>query len=204
MANIKFDPDMSIEELKAACEERTDRLWLHADPTASVYIELGSHVYVKHGVRVNLDRYASLSIRKGCLLFVLGDFEAGPRTKTEAYMNGVLVIGPGSMDMGSFVSCTMKLWIADTSIGPHCFVTDSNAHHVYDRDGKEHEFAKPTVLRGHVCLDFGAAVLKGSDIGYGCVIGPRSLVTGTIPAGCYVEGNPAKVVHEGITWEPWK
>jgi acetyltransferase-like isoleucine patch superfamily enzyme len=39
-------------------------------------------------------------------------------------------------------------------------------------------------------------VLKGTSIGVGSVIGAGSVVTGDIPAGVIVAGNPAKVIRE--------
>ena len=46
-------------------------------------------------------------------------------------------------------------------------------------------------------------VLPGVNIGDGCVIGSGSVVTKSVPAGCIVAGNPAKIIRRGIEVGPY-
>lgn len=46
-------------------------------------------------------------------------------------------------------------------------------------------------------------ILPGVEIGDGCVVGAGSVVTKSVPAGCVVAGNPAKILREGITVGPY-
>lgn len=41
-------------------------------------------------------------------------------------------------------------------------------------------------------------ILPGVEIGDGCVVGAGSVVTKSVPAGCLVAGNPARILREGI------
>jgi acetyltransferase-like isoleucine patch superfamily enzyme len=43
-----------------------------------------------------------------------------------------------------------------------------------------------------------AMVLPGVEIGDGCVVGAGAVVTKSVPPGCVVAGNPARVLREGI------
>lgn len=42
-------------------------------------------------------------------------------------------------------------------------------------------------------------ILPGVEIGDGCVVGAGSVVTNSIPAGCVVAGNPARILRQNIT-----
>lgn len=63
----------------------------------------------------------------------------------------------------------------------------------------------PVTIGSKVWLGEGVAVLPGSTIGDGCIIGAHSVVKGDIPAGCVAVGAPAKVIKrydfEKKTWE---
>jgi len=41
-------------------------------------------------------------------------------------------------------------------------------------------------------------ILPGVEIGDGCVVGAGSVVTKSVPPGCVVVGNPARILREGI------
>jgi acetyltransferase-like isoleucine patch superfamily enzyme len=46
-------------------------------------------------------------------------------------------------------------------------------------------------------------ILPGVEVGAGCVIGAGSVVTKSVPAGCVVAGNPARILREGISVGPY-
>ena len=43
-------------------------------------------------------------------------------------------------------------------------------------------------------------ILQGVTIGERCIIGGGSVVTHSVPDGCMVAGNPAKVIKNNIKW----
>ncbi|WP_145962980.1 acyltransferase [Mangrovicoccus ximenensis] len=52
---------------------------------------------------------------------------------------------------------------------------------------------------GRNCFIGGSSlILPGVEIGDGCVVGAGSVVTKSVPPGCVVAGNPAKILREGI------
>lgn len=46
-------------------------------------------------------------------------------------------------------------------------------------------------------------ILPGIEIGDNCVVGAGSVVTKSVPPGCIVAGNPARVLREGIEVGPY-
>lgn len=46
-------------------------------------------------------------------------------------------------------------------------------------------------------------ILPGVTIGDGCIVGAGSVVTKSVPSGTIVGGNPATVIHEGVTLGPY-
>ncbi|WP_284165413.1 acyltransferase [Frigidibacter sp. SD6-1] len=48
-----------------------------------------------------------------------------------------------------------------------------------------------------------ALILPGVEIGDGCVVGAGAVVTKSVPPGCIVAGNPAKVIRTGIEVGPY-
>ena len=59
----------------------------------------------------------------------------------------------------------------------------------------------------HVWIAQGTLILKGAQIGSDSIVGAHSVVTGTVPSGCVVGGQPARVLRTGVTWDrrllPW-
>ncbi|TMV82379.1 acyltransferase [Thioclava sp. BHET1] len=41
-------------------------------------------------------------------------------------------------------------------------------------------------------------ILPGVEIGDGCIVGAGAVVTGSVPAGSVVAGNPARIIRSGI------
>lgn len=46
-------------------------------------------------------------------------------------------------------------------------------------------------------------ILPGIEIGDGCIVGAGAVVTKSIPPGCIVAGNPARILREGIEVGPY-
>jgi len=54
----------------------------------------------------------------------------------------------------------------------------------------------PVLIGNKVWIGFGAAILKGVQIGEGAVIGAHAVVTRNVPAYAIVAGNPARIVQQ--------
>ncbi|MFD1694353.1 acyltransferase [Roseibium aestuarii] len=46
-------------------------------------------------------------------------------------------------------------------------------------------------------------ILPGVEIGDGCVVGAGSVVTKSVPPGCVVAGNPARILRENVVVGPF-
>ena len=94
------------------------------------------------------------------------------------------------------------------SIGQDCMISHdveimcSDSHSVVDLEsGLRLNPAKDVEIGDHVWLGANTAVLKGSRIGRNCVIGFRSVVTGTLPPSSLCLGIPAQVTRTQIGWK---
>ncbi|MDO9711508.1 acyltransferase [Paracraurococcus lichenis] len=92
-------------------------------------------------------------------------------------------------------------------IGEDCMVAKgasiytSDVHPVIDMDTSEW-FNPPgdVVVEPHVWLGMEALILKKTAIGFGAIVGARSLVTRDVPRRALVSGSPAKVRRTNVSW----
>lgn len=97
-------------------------------------------------------------------------------------------------------------------IGSHCEISydiefrNSDAHSLFAE--KERSYirtnpAKDIIIGDNVWIAQQTLILKGTNIGNGCVIGAKSLVHKLqAEPNCLITGSPAKVVRSGIKWIP--
>lgn len=60
----------------------------------------------------------------------------------------------------------------------------------------------PITIGDNVWLPWGCFILPGVEIGSGAVVGARSLLNKSVPAGALVAGSPAKVIKEQVAVRP--
>ena len=101
-------------------------------------------------------------------------------------------------------------------VGDDCmFSTDidvntSDSHLIFDCNTLQRvNYAKSIYIGDHVWLGKMAAVLKGSQIGSGAIVGTRSIITKKIPSNTSWAGSPAKkrgenVFFVGYNAQPYK
>ena len=153
---------------------------------------------------------------KDCDIEVIGD-------------NHKLEIGEGAVLTQSLLwfedhDCTMRIGANTTmqrnghiavtepgrsiDIGPDCMfsfnvdIRNGDSHSILDQQtGKRVNWAKNIKIGKHVWLGAHTQILGGAEIGENAIIGIRSLVNGSIPAGNIAVGIPAKPVKSGFTWD---
>lgn len=80
-------------------------------------------------------------------------------------------------------------------------VTNSDGHSVYDvASGVAINPDADVVIGNQVFIGSDARINKGAQIGSGSVVAARSVVQGSLPAGGYHAGFPARCRKQGIVW----
>ncbi len=119
------------------------------------------------------------------------------RVEIEVAPGATLSVGDDvHFEQGSAVGVTASVTIGDRCrIGRHVNVMDNGFHRLEPDRRLEHPPSVPIVIHDDVIIGPMTVVLPGAEIGEGSVIGPRSVVTGAIPARSYAEGAPATVTR---------
>ena len=137
-------------------------------------------LHVKDGAKIN-----------GSFLEIVGD-------------NCSIIIGKNSI-IGDGCYLSAKEENITLTIGNECMLSrnaklmTSDGHPIF-QEGKIINCAKDIALGDKVWIADNVVVLKGVEIGNGCVIGIGSVLTKSIPGNSIAAGNPAKVIKENINW----
>jgi acetyltransferase-like isoleucine patch superfamily enzyme/acyl carrier protein len=129
-------------------------------------------------------------------LIVGDDFELRSRP-----VQSHLVVGHGArlrigngvrIAAGAAISCQCRIDIEDgASLGAFCMIMDSDFHIAGDSEVAPEP--KAIYIGRGARLGHRVVVLPGSRIGAGAVVASGSVVSGDVPAGTAVEGNPARI-----------
>ena len=79
-------------------------------------------------------------------------------------------------------------------------VRTSDSHPIYDKEGNRINPAKDIIIGKHVWIAPSSVIMKGANIGDGCIIGSHSMVNKNVPSNSLSVGMPSKVVKEGVVW----
>lgn len=88
----------------------------------------------------------------------------------------------------------------DCMFSNNIIVRTSDFHPIYNELEERINPAKDVVLGSHVWIAPSSVIMKGANIGNGCIIGSHSMVNKQIPETSLAVGMPAKVVKEGVRW----
>lgn len=83
-------------------------------------------------------------------------------------------------------------------VGHDVTIYDSDFHPLSPRDRMTNEVAPKradVAIRNNVFIGSQSVILKGTDIGAGCVVAAGSVVCGTFPPSMLIGGNPARVIR---------
>jgi acetyltransferase-like isoleucine patch superfamily enzyme len=123
---------------------------------------------------------------------------------------GVVEIGDDSIVVGGIFMCAERIRVGrNVVISYHVTIADSDFHPLDpelrkldaianspsgDRSQRPPFESKPVIIEDGAWIGIGAIILKGARIGYGARVESGSVVTGSVPAGVTVAGNPARPV----------
>jgi acetyltransferase-like isoleucine patch superfamily enzyme len=116
------------------------------------------------------------------------------------------------IEIGDGVGMTGATLVAQTQvsignrvfIGANSTICDTDFHPLRDHLRQLDPTAgtsRPIVIEDDVFIGMSTLILKGSRIGRGSVVGAGSVVSGDVPPGVIVAGNPARVIRslsEGV------
>lgn len=80
-------------------------------------------------------------------------------------------------------------------------VRTSDSHPIYNLEtGKRINPSKSVIIGNRVWIAPDSKIMKGAEIGDGCIIGSNTMVNKSVPPQCLAVGMPAKVVKRGVFW----
>ena len=129
----------------------------------------------------------------------------GPKSVVGSYTKIKATDGP--LTIGSHVEiangCVLTSHAQGVEIGDDCLIGPNVSiignNYRYDRLDvpirlQEKVSAKGIRVGRDVWIGAGCVLLDGADVGSGSILAPNSVVSGTVPAGSIVQGNPGKVI----------
>jgi acetyltransferase-like isoleucine patch superfamily enzyme len=137
-----------------------------------------------------------------CLRFS-GNVVLGDGVNMEVHPGASLEIGPETfVNPNSRIIALESIRIgADCAVAWDVQIMDGDRHYLLDEGGARTKNTAAIQIGDHVWIGARSLVLKGSSIEDGAIVGAGSVVSGRVPAGTVVAGNPARVIREGVRWE---
>lgn len=113
----------------------------------------------------------------------------------------VIRIGDNVGISGATIYARNRIEIGDnTCIGGNTKLLDNDFHpletEARNADVKEKIGCKPIIIGKNCFIGCNALILKGTELGEGCVVGAGAVVSGRFEAGSVIAGNPAKVIRK--------
>lgn len=115
--------------------------------------------------------------------------------------NSEIIIGDNVGISGTTIYARKSIKIGDnTLIGANTKIIDNDFHPIEIRYRNENNKAKirsKEIIIGKNCfIGCNTLILKGTNLGDGCVVGAGSVVCGEFPNDCVIAGNPAKIIRK--------
>lgn len=89
----------------------------------------------------------------------------------------------------------------DCMFSNHITVRTSDSHPIYSMyDNERINPARDVIIGSHVWIAPDTKVMKGANIGSGCIIGSNTMVNKEIPCNSLAVGMPAKIVKTKVRW----
>lgn len=142
---------------------------------------------------------SSLNISENGLFKINGNF----RTLTGAFIsisnNAKLEIGSGYSNYNLDITCFKSIYIGNNvAISKNVIIRDSDSHII---NGNTKNVTKPIIIEDNVWIGMNAIILKGVNLGKGCIVAAGAIVTKNVPPHTLVGGVPAKVIKTNVFWE---
>ena len=153
-----------------------------------------------------IDTYSSktiIDIRHGGQIKFLQDAHIGHGAIFCVKSGGKFIVGKNFAVSGttSFI-CQKLIEIGDdVQFSWASNVMDTNAHTVYDENGKANEIDGRIYIGNHVWIGAKTTLMKGAYIPDGCVVGIGSMLNKRInDKNCLIAGSPARIIKKIGGW----
>lgn len=102
---------------------------------------------------------------------------------------------------GATIYARKSIEIGDnTMIGGNAKILDNDFHPIEVEarlnDDKEKIGTRPVKIGKNCFIGCNALILKGTELGDGCVVGAGAVVSGKFEENCVIAGNPARVIKK--------
>lgn len=88
----------------------------------------------------------------------------------------------------------------NTNIGGNAKILDNDFHpleiEARNKDIKEKIGTRPIIIGDNCFIGCNSIILKGAELGNGCVVGAGAVVSGKFPPNSIIAGNPARVIKK--------
>lgn len=184
----------------------------------------GGRCIIVRGTRLKLSKGSRITIPRGSRLLV-GTRHVGPAPASVCLMQNArltvhgsaelirgtrvligegahLEIGDGSyLNYDSTITCFEHIVIgAKCGISWNANILDGNGHELVV-GGVPRPMSEPVTIGDSVWVGTGVTILSGVTVGDGAVIAAGSVVTKDVPPKTIAAGNPARVIHEDVSWK---
>ncbi len=144
-------------------------------------LEMGDNVTIKSSFLSNLVGLYSRTI------IVTRASEAKIKIGNNVGISGATIYARKGIEIGD-----------NTLIGGNVKILDNDFHPIEvearNADIKEKIGTKPIKIGKNCFIGCNSIILKGTELGDGCVVGAGAVVSGKFENGCVLAGNPARVV----------
>lgn len=115
--------------------------------------------------------------------------------------NSKITIGNNVGISGATIYARKSIEIGDnTLIGGNVKILDNDFHPIEiearNKDIKEKILAKPIKIGKNCFIGCNSIILKGTELGDGCIVGAGAVVSGKFEANSVIAGNPAKIIKK--------
>ena len=183
------------------------RVRLHSSSKVAIRRHPSAHVILRGPLVFNewegvMER-CMLSIGENAKFEVDGEFAIGPGTCISVFKGAQLLVGGKVNESASGITCRSRIMVEqDVRIGKDCiiawgcFVSDSDWHTIKGRPR-----CAPVCIGDHVWISHDVSVIKGATIPDGCIVAPKSVVTGKqFQPRSLLAGQPAVVKRNDVRW----
>lgn len=121
------------------------------------------------------------------------------RTIIVARGTGKIRIGDGAGISGATIYAREEIILGrNVLVGANTKIVDNDFHPLEAEARNANDFSKlqcrPVHIGDNAFIGCNCLILKGTELGDGCVVGAGSVVCGKFPAGAIIAGNPAKII----------